>query len=143
MTGTVFSIQEFSVYDGPGIRASVFLKGCPLRCSWCHNPEGQTKEPQISKNPNGCCGCGACLAHAVQKDGATVYTEESMAVCPDYGFVLSHGFDALQARITAAMAKTQEKKQLDFGRVWGWSGYFNELDKPYQDHIIRRLEYRG
>ncbi len=42
MTGLVFSIEEFSVYDGPGIRTTVFLKGCPLRCRWCHNPEGQS-----------------------------------------------------------------------------------------------------
>jgi pyruvate formate lyase activating enzyme len=42
----IFDIQEFSVHDGPGIRTTVFLKGCPLRCSWCHNPEGQKAEPQ-------------------------------------------------------------------------------------------------
>lgn len=48
MTGTVFDIQEFSVNDGPGIRVTVFLKGCPLRCRWCHNPEGQSFEPQMN-----------------------------------------------------------------------------------------------
>jgi len=40
MRGSIFAIEEFSVYDGPGIRMSVFLSGCPLRCNWCHNPEG-------------------------------------------------------------------------------------------------------
>jgi pyruvate formate lyase activating enzyme len=44
--GTVFDIREFSLHDGPGLRTTVFLKGCPLRCSWCHNPEGQAVEPQ-------------------------------------------------------------------------------------------------
>lgn len=47
MKGTVFSIEEFAVNDGPGIRTTVFLKGCPLRCAWCHNPEGLKAEPQI------------------------------------------------------------------------------------------------
>lgn len=56
----IFSIEEFSTFDGPGIRATVFLKGCPLRCSWCHNPEGQRFEEEIIKAQNGCIGCGAC-----------------------------------------------------------------------------------
>lgn len=46
MTGVVFDIKEFAINDGPGIRLTVFLKGCPLRCKWCHNPEGLSPEPQ-------------------------------------------------------------------------------------------------
>ncbi|MEI3319156.1 MAG: 4Fe-4S cluster-binding domain-containing protein [Eubacterium sp.] len=45
MTGTIFDIKEFSVHDGPGVRITVFMKGCPLRCMWCHNPEGLSPEP--------------------------------------------------------------------------------------------------
>ena len=52
-TGIVFDIQEFSVQDGPGIRTTVFLKGCPLRCHWCHNPEGLLEEPQEISSPAG------------------------------------------------------------------------------------------
>lgn len=62
MKGLIFSIEEFAVYDGEGIRVNVFLKGCPLRCQWCHNPEGWNKEIQIVKNPNTCVDCGACKA---------------------------------------------------------------------------------
>jgi len=50
-TGTIFDLQEFSVHDGPGPRLTVFLKGCPLRCSWCHNPEGLLREPQVLRGP--------------------------------------------------------------------------------------------
>ncbi len=52
-TGLVFDIREFTVHDGPGVRTTVFLKGCPLRCSWCHNPEGISPEPQIVVGPTG------------------------------------------------------------------------------------------
>ena len=52
-TGIVFDIREFSVHDGPGIRTTVFLKGCPLTCLWCHNPEGQSAEPQEITGPAG------------------------------------------------------------------------------------------
>lgn len=82
MTGTVFAIEEFSVFDGPGIRSSVFLKGCPLRCSWCHNPEGQRSEPEIVRSPNGCIGCGSCERLAIKKDGRTFFTPESITGCP-------------------------------------------------------------
>lgn len=58
--GLIFSIEEFAVFDGEGIRVNVFFKGCPLRCKWCHNPEGWEKEEQIVKNPNGCVQCGIC-----------------------------------------------------------------------------------
>jgi len=52
-SGCVFDIREFAVHDGPGIRTTVFLKGCPLRCSWCHNPEGQSPLPQMMSAPGG------------------------------------------------------------------------------------------
>lgn len=52
-SGTVFDIKEFAIHDGPGIRTTVFLKGCPLSCMWCHNPEGQSKLPQIMRSPSG------------------------------------------------------------------------------------------
>ncbi len=52
-TGLIFDIREFTVHDGPGIRTTVFMKGCPLRCAWCHNPEGQSRQPQVVRAPGG------------------------------------------------------------------------------------------
>src|SRR5512135_981644 len=52
-SGIVFDIKEFAIHDGPGIRMTVFLKGCPLTCMWCHNPEGLSMQPQIIRSPAG------------------------------------------------------------------------------------------
>jgi pyruvate formate lyase activating enzyme len=60
-TGTVFDVKKFSIHDGPGIRTTVFFKGCPLICRWCHNPESQAPEPELVFWENRCIGCGACL----------------------------------------------------------------------------------
>lgn len=62
MNGIIFNIQKFCVYDGDGIRTCVFLKGCPLRCIWCHNPESYEKSPTLSFSKNKCTLCGRCLA---------------------------------------------------------------------------------
>lgn len=58
--GVIFRIKRFSVHDGPGIRTTVFLKGCPLNCVWCHSPEGIDQKITIWHNPNVCIGCGKC-----------------------------------------------------------------------------------
>ena len=60
MTGVVFDIKEFAVHDGPGVRVTVFLKGCPLRCIWCHNPEGLSPKLEMVKNESKCSKCGLC-----------------------------------------------------------------------------------
>ena len=60
MKGVIFDIQRFSVHDGPGIRTTVFMKGCSLRCGWCHNPEGLRIEPQVQFFREHCIGCGRC-----------------------------------------------------------------------------------
>lgn len=63
-SATVFNIQKFSLNDGPGIRTVVFLKGCPLRCAWCSNPESQRRTPQLEWKESACVGCGSCLTIA-------------------------------------------------------------------------------
>lgn len=86
MTGSIFDIQRFCVHDGPGIRTTVFLKGCPMGCVWCHNPEGVRPGPHLSFSPEKCIGCGACFrlcprgAHTDDK-GRHVIDREKCAVC--------------------------------------------------------------
>ena len=78
MKGLVFDIQRYSLHDGPGIRTTVFLKGCPLRCQWCHNPEGLDPRPELALTPSLCVGCGRCVnvcpqeAHSFTPDGRHV-----------------------------------------------------------------------
>ena len=59
--GMIFNIQRFSLHDGPGIRTTVFLSGCNLRCRWCHNPESFTQKPVIRHFPMKCIGCAKCM----------------------------------------------------------------------------------
>ncbi len=66
MTATIFEIKRFAVHDGDGIRTTVFFKGCPLRCVWCHNPEGLSAVPQTAYYEHKCIGCGEC-----EKEGST------------------------------------------------------------------------
>ena len=83
-TGIVFDIKKFSIHDGPGIRTTVFFKGCPLRCWWCHNPEGLTPEPELMIRANRCIKCDACLdvcPHgAISRDGDAVLTDATKCV---------------------------------------------------------------
>ena len=81
MKGLIFAIEEFAVYDGPGIRVNVFFKGCPLRCAWCHNPEGLSPKPQILKSPNGCLACGACREVCTSPDNC-VLCGKCLTACP-------------------------------------------------------------
>lgn len=86
MVGRIFNIQRFSRFDGPGVRTVVFLKGCPLRCSWCHNPEGLSPKPQIMYNADRCIGCGACTTVCGQnchtiKDGFHIFDRTNCIAC--------------------------------------------------------------
>ncbi len=74
--GMITGVKRFEIHDGPGIRTTVFLKGCPLRCLWCHNPETNLPGAQLLYYPDRCIGCGTCArlctCHKIGKDGHTL-----------------------------------------------------------------------
>lgn len=75
--GLIFDIRGFSIHDGPGIRTTVFFKGCFLRCHWCHNPEGQMPKPELIFSRTRCIGCHECLKNcpkqALSQRGANIF----------------------------------------------------------------------
>jgi pyruvate formate lyase activating enzyme len=84
--GLITNVQRFSIHDGPGIRTTVFLKGCPLSCFWCHNPEDRRPGLEVQWFPDRCIGCAACVAACPQgaqavDDGVRVYHRELCLVC--------------------------------------------------------------
>lgn len=95
LNAIVFDIQKFSIHDGPGIRTTVFLKGCPLRCVWCHNPESWRPEPELLFTAAKCSGCRRCAevcpagVHSFTADGrheldraACVRCGKCVELCP-------------------------------------------------------------
>ena len=86
MAGLITNVQRFSIHDGPGIRTTVFLKGCPLSCFWCHNPEDRRAQPEVQWFPDRCIGCRACLDECPQdaqglEGDMRVFRRERCDVC--------------------------------------------------------------
>ena len=97
--GIVFSIEEFAIHDGPGIRTTVFLKGCPLRCTWCHNPEGISPEPQYMDRRDGrtMCGYAICSGELAGK----LLRNKAVYAMNRGGVTLTGGEPLLQAAFAA------------------------------------------
>jgi pyruvate formate lyase activating enzyme len=85
-SGTIFDIKRYAIHDGPGIRTAVFMKGCPLSCWWCHNPEGQSRTPQLIFRANRCQGSQACIEACPR--GAITWQDGSLtdwSICDQCG----------------------------------------------------------
>jgi len=117
LRGTVASVQRCSVHDGPGIRTTIFMKGCPLHCAWCHNPETIRFEPETVYHPERCIHCGHCDEGCFS--GARVLCGERMSVSEavgvalmdkayygkDGGVTISGGEPTAQSRFVSALLK--------------------------------------
>jgi pyruvate formate lyase activating enzyme len=123
--GVVFNIQRFSIHDGPGIRTTVFLKGCPLRCGWCSNPESMSPYPEIISRDIKCIRCGKCVEACSQQAIAVVedtriiewekcnYCIECAEVCP------SGAIEAMGRTMTVAEVMDTVGRDASFYRRTG------------------------
>ncbi len=99
--GMVFDIREFAVHDGPGIRTTVFLKGCPLACAWCHNPEGQSCLPQAMHSPGGERMAGR--QYTPEQLAAVLNRQAAILQANEGGVTFSGGEPLMQAGFVAAV----------------------------------------
>lgn len=151
-TATVFRVQRFSVHDGPGIRTTVFFKGCPLRCPWCHNPEGLSAAPELQFFKEKCMGCGrcgdrsslqtadACPVGALSVCGERLTLEEAVRLVlrdrayygADGGVTLSGGECLLQADFSAELLRTIKAEgvhtAIDTSGAVPWSAFEKNLE---------------
>ena len=105
--GRIFLIERFAVHDGPGIRVAVFLKGCPLRCWWCHSPESQRGVPELLIKADRCIACGSCMAACASGaiadlDGRYVTARESCGASGECAEACPTGARTIAGRQIAA-----------------------------------------
>ena len=112
MIGTIFDIKEMAVHDGPGIRTTVFFKGCPLRCRWCHNPEGLDPRPQLMYKDARCIGCKSCQRECEHEEcqpfGRCIHS------CPENCLEIT-GRSITAAELATELKKTAEILGSSFG----------------------------
>lgn len=115
-TALIFDIQRFCVYDGPGIRSTVFFKGCNMRCAWCHNPESFSQKPELLFRREKCTGCGACAVcgnHRIEK-GVHSFSREGCTGCGKCASLCPNGALELSGRemtVEEVMAELRKDKR--------------------------------
>jgi pyruvate formate lyase activating enzyme len=143
--GIVFDIMRFSTHDGPGIRTTVFLKGCPLSCAWCHNPESQRLHPEVMLRPNLCIACLACVAECPQGaiavvDGVVTTDRSRCMVCGTCAAICPSEARAVVGReMTAREVLAQIEKDSPFYEESGGGVTFSGGDPLAQVAFLKTL----
>lgn len=108
MQGTIFNIQRFSIHDGPGIRTVIFIKGCPLRCPWCSNPESQSRQIEITWNDKKCVKCLNCV-HTYPN----IFSIENDKILVNQKNIKNRDIDLIDLCRQDALGYEGENKQID------------------------------
>jgi len=113
-SGIIFKIKKYAIHDGPGIRTTIFLKGCPLDCWWCHNPEGKMSNPQVMKTDNYPGGRSEVVGKKMSVDEVIFEIEKDIIFYDESqgGVTFSGGEPLLQAQFLLAMLKACREKEI-------------------------------
>jgi len=150
----VTSIQKYSIHDGDGIRTTVFFKGCPLTCTWCHNPETQNYKKQLMYNHDKCVNCGSCLSacphQAVRSEDGRVYTDfescRSCGACLDCCVLNLReimGTDYTIEELVAQLRKDQMFYEESGGGVTLSGGEVMTQNMDYIEALMKALDKHG
>ena len=150
----VINIQKYSIHDGEGIRTTIFFKGCPLSCLWCHNPESQNYKEELMYNEEKCTGCMACMnichKRAISKEENHVVTDRSKCDlckgCIDY--CVNNAREIVGKEYTVAqLIKEVEKDKMFYeessGGITLSGGEVMTQNMDYIEELLRRLKKRG
>ncbi|MGL4736334.1 MAG: glycyl-radical enzyme activating protein, partial [Cellulosilyticaceae bacterium] len=151
--GMLFDIQRFSIHDGPGIRTTVFLKGCTLRCFWCHNPESINPKPQLMVFRNKCIGCKACIqicpmnAHYMKAD-QKVFERERCNQCGKCASVCYSGALELSGKwvgVSEIIDEVEKDKRFyeNSGGGVTFSGGEPLMQKEFLKELLKESKVRG
>lgn len=146
MTGHIFNIQKFCLHDGPGIRTTVFFKGCNLRCKWCANPESQGESVQITWDSRKCTGCGACGASCPNGakhplDAACIGCGACLKMCPA-GAIGKEGRSVSLEEVAAEVMKDKAFYDHSGGGVT-FSGGEVLLQWDFAEELAKMLQKQG
>lgn len=140
-SGLVFNVQRFSLQDGPGVRSTVFMKGCPLACAWCHNPESQALETEFIRLRHRCMVCGLCEHSELAEPAVRNRSEADVEACP------TGALQAIGEKVTSsALAASLLRDRIFFDESGGgvtFSGGEPLLQTPFVVEVLKRLKAEG
>ncbi len=149
--GIIFNIQRYCLHDGDGIRTNVFFKGCPLRCIWCHNPEGMKSTPSLAYNREKCTLCGRCIPTCKARtivDGAVIYDRSKCDGCAQcVGMCLAGANELFGKNVTANEVMNEARKDNIFYETSGGgitlSGGEPSMQPDFALAIIEKAKNEG